>query len=276
MATRRPSQQRNVDDEPVSTSRYTFTPCTSLSMLTLSSNSTTVNNGRTKYFTCELKRPEQSLQDRMDRAIYGKQDHPNLSMVLGTTQRIRMESNNLSDEEMESEEDDAICFSSPDASPERDEATATFDEWMENRCLDTLVDHGNDDDLFADLDDEQDQDEFLDTSGNWLNEIYHDDIEMILHDDHQEKSTRVNQNNNEDENRPPRQWLCNKHLTKKILSIPTERSPLQELATKSPSDQDDDDKPARKRVVNNNRQSVRIMRSLSPPGRRDKGKRPAY
>lgn len=60
-------------------------------MLTLSSNSTSVNNGRTKYFTCELKRPEQSLQDRMDRAIYGKQDHPNLSMVLGTTQRIRME-----------------------------------------------------------------------------------------------------------------------------------------------------------------------------------------
>lgn len=93
MTTRRQSQQRNIDDEPVSTSRYTFTPCTSLSMLTLSSNSTSVNNGRTKYFTCELKRPEQSLQDRMDRAIYGKQDHPNLSMVLGTTQRIRMEVN---------------------------------------------------------------------------------------------------------------------------------------------------------------------------------------
>ncbi|CDH50546.1 predicted protein [Lichtheimia corymbifera JMRC:FSU:9682] len=281
MATRRPSQQRNVDDEPVSSSRYTFTPCTSLSMLTLSSNSTSVNNGRTKYFTCELKRPEQSLQDRMDRAIYGKQDHPNLSMVLGTTQRIRMESNNLSDEEMESEEDDAICFSSPDASPERDEATATFDEWMEGRRrLDTIVDNDDDDDddLFAELDDEQDQDEFLDTSGNWLNEIYHDDtMDMILHDDHhhQEKTSSTRPfNNDEDENRPPRQWLCHKHLTKKILSIPTERSPLQELSTKSPSD-DDDDKPARKRAVNNHRQSVRIMRSLSPPGRRDKGKRPA-
>lgn len=185
---------------------------------------------------------------------------------------------------MESEEDDAICFSSPDASPERDEATATFDEWMEGRRrLDTIVDNNDDDDddLFADLDDEQDQDEFLDTSGNWLNEIYHDDnMEMLLHDDHhhhQEKTSSTRPfNNDEDENRPPRQWLCHKHLTKKILSIPTERSPLQELSTKSPSDEDDDDKPARKRAVNNHRQSVRIMRSLSPPGRRDKGKRPAY
>lgn len=174
---------------------------------------------------------------------------------------------------MESEEDDAICFSSPDASPERDEAT--FEEWMGSRRLDTIIDNDDEDDLFADLEDEQDQDEFLDTSGNWLNEIYHDDIEMILHDDHQETSTRF-ENDDEDENRPPRQWSCHKHLTKKVLSIPTERSPLQELSTKSPSDQDcDDDKPARKRVVNNHRQSVRIMRSLSPPGRRDKGKRPA-
>ncbi|KAI9311510.1 hypothetical protein BX666DRAFT_1881647 [Dichotomocladium elegans] len=271
----------SIEDDPIPTSRYTFTPCTRLAQMNLHSTST--SSGRTRYFACELKKPE-NLQTKLNRALQAQQhrhyieteeyddisnaeiQHPNLSMVLDS--RIRMAPPLFSDlDDADESEDDGRTFSSPDTTPERDLAhdqqqqEAKQQHWLESSTpTAAFKDFMGLDDGFFDIK----PDEFVDTTGEWVNQIHHDncdgDMSIFTGELSTPSSNNDNVSNNEDvENRPPREWHSKKKIHRLMGQV---RGPLQEVLVDRK--QYEEGPPRKKQVT-----SMRFNRSLSPTPRRN-------
>ncbi|KAI9498418.1 hypothetical protein BDB00DRAFT_867572 [Zychaea mexicana] len=190
-------------DEPTPTSRLTFTPCTRMSNLTLASQSTTENNGRTRFFSYN-QRPATDFNTKLKRAFAGEQDtqsHPNLSMVVGgekiSFDRLQKDMHGSGmlfhsdeDESEEDEEDLLRAYSSPEHSPSSSPEQFTLDSIFDmNVKMPTPQGFGDNPlvvqqqpqlQLHDDNLDDDDDDGHYDPTFSWVNQVFEDSDE---HDD---------------------------------------------------------------------------------------------
>ncbi|KAI8139164.1 hypothetical protein BJV82DRAFT_716914 [Fennellomyces sp. T-0311] len=292
-------------EESTPTSRYTFTPCTRMSNLTLASGST--ENGRTRYFA-RNQRPVMDFNTKLKRAFEDEdtQSHPNLSMVVGKEKisfdRFEKDMHHSGlifhsdeDESEEDEEELLRMYSSPEQSPSSSPERFTLDSIFDmNVKLPTPTGFGE---RSMDILEQDNHDEHYDPTFSWVNQIYQDSE----NDDDMLNESFYNDNKplEDNENRPPtdfsesskrgktRSWACSNSSPASSSSPESRRAPLQEL----PLDETDDDLHPRKKVILNKKSSASIdyreplpspstsrtrkpfMRALSPSSR--KGKEPA-
>ncbi|KAI9262293.1 hypothetical protein BDA99DRAFT_72340 [Phascolomyces articulosus] len=182
-------------EESTPTSRPTFTPCTRMSNLTLTSQSTTEYNGRTRIIT-RHQRPATDFNTKLKRAFQDEQSseqqqpHPNLSMVLGgekisfddrfqrdmSTRGMFFQSSEDESDEDDDDEDLLRSFSSPEHSPSASPERFTLDSIFDmNVKLPSPQGFGQDSPQQTPSITEPQQDEHYDPTFSWVNQIYEDD-----------------------------------------------------------------------------------------------------
>ncbi|KAI8888849.1 hypothetical protein K501DRAFT_329488 [Backusella circina FSU 941] len=176
--------------------------------------------------------PSTSFADKISQVMEEESGHPNLNMFLNDTNKITMFDNKRG-ELSSDDEDEAYEFSS--------------NIFFNSPFL--FESEPNDFD--------QTEDPFFDRSNAWVFSVYEDNNDSI---GEPMMEDMTHQDEDEDENRPPRIWL-REQQSKKHAHL--SRSPLKEIDIIL-SDEDEDDIHTRKKAAVGNTPKMRIIRTLSP------------